>query len=157
MNTISIHLPPLRDRPGDILLLANFFLKRHSRRQDRTLQLAANCLNVLKSYHWPGNVRELKGVIDYMVTMTTGSLITENYFPDFLLSLEGQPNENNESQHHHSPSDQNLGLLALAVQHAEKEVIKDVLQQAKNRSEAIKMLGISRRTFYVKLKQYNLE
>jgi transcriptional regulator with PAS, ATPase and Fis domain len=47
-------------------------------------------------------------------------------------------------------------LLSLAVQHTEKEVIKDVLQQAKNRSEAIKMLGISRRTFYVKLKQYNL-
>jgi transcriptional regulator with PAS, ATPase and Fis domain len=157
LNTISIHLPPLRDRPGDILLLANFFLKRHSKRQDRTLQLAANCLNVLKSYHWPGNVRELKGVIDYMVTMTTGSLITENYFPDFLLSLEGLPNENNESQHHPSQSGQNLGLLSLAVQHTEKEVIKDVLQQAKNRSEAIKMLGISRRTFYVKLKQYNLE
>jgi transcriptional regulator with PAS, ATPase and Fis domain len=157
LNTISIHLPPLRDRPGDILLLANYFLKRHSRKQDRTLQLASNCLNVLKSYHWPGNVRELKGVIDYMVTMATGSLITENYFPDFLLSLEGLPNENNESRHHHSPSDQNLGLLALAVQHTEKEVIKDVLQQAKNRSEAIKMLGISRRTFYVKLKQYNLE
>jgi transcriptional regulator with PAS, ATPase and Fis domain len=157
LNTISIHLPPLRDRPGDILLLANYFLKRHSRKQDRTLQLASNCLNVLKSYHWPGNVRELKGVIDYMVTMATGSLITENYFPDFLLSLEGLPNENNESRHYHSPSDQNLGLLALAVQHTEKEVIKDVLQQAKNRSEAIKMLGISRRTFYVKLKQYNLE
>jgi DNA-binding protein Fis len=45
----------------------------------------------------------------------------------------------------------------MAVQHAEKEVMKDVLQQSKNRSEAIKMLGISRRTFYVKLKQYNLE
>ena len=157
LNTISIHLPPLRDRPGDIQLLANFFLKRHSRRQDRTLQLAANCLNVLQSYHWPGNVRELKGVIDYMVTMTTGSLITENYFPDFLLSLECQSNGNNESQYPHSQSGQNLGLLSLAVQHAEKEVIKDVLQRAKNRSEAIKMLGISRRTFYVKLKQYNLE
>jgi DNA-binding NtrC family response regulator len=102
-------------------------------------------------------VRELKGVIDYMVTMTTGSLITDNYFPDFLLSLEGLDNENSESRHHHSQFDQNLGLLSLAVQHTEKEVIKDVLQQAKNRSEAIKMLGISRRTFYVKLKQYNLE
>ncbi len=92
-----------------------------------------------------------------MVTMTTGSLITENYFPDFLLSLEDLHNENNESRHPHSPSDPDLGLLSRAVQHAEKEVIKDVLQQAKNRSEAIKILGISRRTFYVKLKQYNLE
>jgi len=158
LNTISIHLPPLRDRPGDIPLLANFFLKRHSRKQGRTLQLAANCLNVLKSYHWPGNVRELKGVIDYMVTMTTGSLITENYFPDFLLSLEGLPHETSEIRHDQSPTGQpDRGLLSLAVQHTEKEVIKDVLQQAKNRSEAIKMLGISRRTFYVKLKQYDLQ
>jgi transcriptional regulator with PAS, ATPase and Fis domain len=157
LNTISIRLPPLRDRPGDIPLLANFFLKRHSRRQDRNLQLSANCLNVLKSYHWPGNVRELKGVLDYMVTMATGSLITENHFPDFLVSLEGQSNENSDNGHRHSPSDQDLGLFSLAVQHTEKEVIKDVLQQAKNRSEAIQMLGISRRTFYVKLKQYNLQ
>ncbi len=112
LNTISIHLPPLRDRPGDIPLLANFFLKRHSQKQDRTLQLAANCFKVLKSYHWPGNVRELKGVIDYMVTMTTGSLITDNYFPDFLLSLEGLDNENSESRHHHPPSDPDLGLLS---------------------------------------------
>jgi transcriptional regulator with PAS, ATPase and Fis domain len=157
LNTISISLPPLRDRIGDIALLANHFLKRHSKRQDRRLQLAANCYDVLKSYHWPGNVRELKGVIDYMVTMTTGSLITENYFPDFLLSLEGLHNENDEGRNHHSKPAPDSGLLPLAVQHAEKEVIKDVLQQAKNRSEAIKILGISRRTFYVKLKQYNLE
>ena len=157
LNTISIHLPPLRDRMGDIPLLTNHFLKRHSKRQDRSLQLAANCYDVLKSYHWPGNVRELKGVIDYMVTMATGSLITENYFPDFLLSLEGLQGENGENQNQHSKPDPNAGLLPLAVQHAEREVIKDVLQQAKNRSEAIKILGISRRTFYVKLKQYNLE
>ena len=157
LNTISIHLPPLRDRMGDIPLLTNHFLKRHSKRQDRSLQLAANCYDVLKSYHWPGNVRELKGVIDYMVTMATGSLITENYFPDFLLSLEGLQGENGENQNQHSKTDPDAGLLPLAVQHAEREVIKDVLQQAKNRSEAIKILGISRRTFYVKLKQYNLE
>lgn len=157
LNTISIRIPPLRDRPGDIPLLANFFLERHSRKQKRTLQLAANCFNVLNSYHWPGNVRELKGVIDYMVTMTTGSLITENYFPDFLLSIEGLPNEDSDNRSHHSQTGQDIGLLPLAVQHAEKEVIQDVLQQAKNKSEAIKMLGISRRTFYVKLKQYNLE
>jgi transcriptional regulator with PAS, ATPase and Fis domain len=157
LNTISIHLPPLRERMGDIPLLANFFLKRHSRKQNRSLQLAVSCYDVLKSYHWPGNVRELKGVIDYMVTMTTGSLITENYFPDFLISMEDLHTENEESRNHQPKSGQNTGLLSQAVQHAEKEVIRDVLQQAKNRSEAIKILGISRRTFYVKLKQYNLE
>jgi transcriptional regulator with PAS, ATPase and Fis domain len=157
LNTISIHLPPLRERPIDIPLLANFFLKQHIKEHKRTLAFSANCLDVLQSYHWPGNVRELKGVIDYAVTMATGSLITENYFPDFLLSPESRRHENMEIERHHFQARQNLGLLSTAVQHTEKEVIKDVLQQARNRSEAIKILGISRRTFYAKLKQYKLD
>jgi transcriptional regulator with PAS, ATPase and Fis domain len=157
LNTISIPIPPLRERLEDIPLLANFFLGKHSKRQQRRLQFASNCLEVLKSYPWPGNVRELKGVVDYMVTMATGSLITEKYFPDFLLSAEQQHPENNEGRQPQINAEQNLGLLSLAVQNTEKEVITDVLKQAKNKSEAIKILGISRRTFYAKLKQYHLE
>jgi transcriptional regulator with PAS, ATPase and Fis domain len=157
LNTISIHLPPLRERPIDIPLLANFFLKQHVKEHKRTLAFSANCLDVLQTYHWPGNVRELKGVIDYAVTMATGSLITENYFPDFLLSPESRRQENMEIERHHFQARRNLGLLSTAVQHTEKEVIKDVLQQARNRSEAIKILGISRRTFYAKLKQYKID
>ena len=156
LNTISIHIPPLRERSRDIALLAKFFLLRHSKRQHRSLQFAANCLEVMKSYPWPGNVRELKGVVDYMVTMTTGSLITENYLPDFLLSAQQEHRENSEGRQQQITTEQNLGLLSQAVQNTEKEVIKDVMQQAKNKSEAIKILGTSRRTFYAKLKQYNL-
>ena len=157
LNTITIHIPPLRDRPKDIPLLANFFLLKHSRKKQSHLQFASNCLEVMKSYLWPGNVRELKGVVDYMVTMATGSVITEKYLPDFLLSAEQQLRENDEGWQRQTKTEQNVGLLSMAVQNTEKEVIRDVLQQAKNKSEAIKILGTSRRTFYAKLKQYNLE
>ena len=156
LNTISIYLPPLRDRPQDILLLANFFLKKHSKKQHRNLQFSANCLDFLKLYHWPGNVRELKGVVDYMATMASGSLITENYFPDFLVPAEHRSRDHSESHHHYFKAEQDPVLLSTAVEHTEKEVIKEVLQKARTRSEAIKILGISRRTFYTKLKQYNL-
>jgi len=156
LNTISIYLPPLRDRPQDILLLANFFLKKHSKKQHRSLQFSANCLDFLKLYHWPGNVRELKGVVDYMATMASGSLITENYFPDFLVPAEHRSRDHSESRQHHFKADHDPVLLSTAVEHTEKEVIKEVLQKARTRSEAIKILGISRRTFYTKLKQYNL-
>jgi transcriptional regulator with PAS, ATPase and Fis domain len=88
--------------------------------------------------------------------MATGSLVTEKYFPDFLLSAEQQHPENSEDRQQPIDAEQNLGLLSLAVQNTEKEVITDVLKQAKNKSEAIKILGISRRTFYAKLKQYHL-
>jgi transcriptional regulator with PAS, ATPase and Fis domain len=156
LNTISIYLPPLRDRPGDILLLANFFLKKHSKRRHRNLQFSDNCLDFLKRYHWPGNVRELKGVVDYMATMASGASITENHFPDFLLPAEHRSRDHSEGRHHDLKVDQDLELLSTAVEHTEKEVIKEVLQKARTRSEAIKILGISRRTFYTKLKQYNL-
>jgi transcriptional regulator with PAS, ATPase and Fis domain len=157
LNTITIHLPSLRERQEDIPLLANFFLMKHSKKQLRNLYFSTNCLEVLKSYHWPGNVRELKGVVDYMTTMTTGSLITENYFPDFLLPAEHRRRENSENRLHNYKAGQDRMLLSTAVQQTERDVIKNVLHQAKNRSEAIKMLGISRRTFYAKLKQYNLD
>jgi DNA-binding NtrC family response regulator len=137
--------------------LAKFFLAKHAERQQSRLQFASNSLEAMKSYPWPGNVRELKGVVDYMVTMATGSLITEKYFPDFLLSAKQDHQENIEDRQPQMNTDQNLGLLALAVQNTEREVIRDVLNQAKNKSEAIKILGISRRTFYAKLKQYHLE
>ncbi len=156
LNTIPIRLPPLRERPKDIPLLINFFLKQHSETQRPPLNLSENCLEILKSYHWPGNVRELKGVVDYMVTMTTDSLITQNHLPDFLLSSDHRRDETVEHQDQLLKIDPDIGLLSTAVQQTEKKIISEVLYQAKNRSEAIRMLGISRRTFYTKLKQYNL-
>ena len=157
LNTISIHLPSLRERPIDIPLLTNFFLMQHAKQQNRNIEFSAGCLEVLESYHWPGNVRELKGVIDYIVTMLSGSLITEDCFPDFLLSGETQRREHNETRLNHFRTNQDSGLLSTIVRNAEKEAIKEVLQRAKNRSEAIKILGISRRTFYTKIKCYNLD
>ncbi|MFQ5484120.1 MAG: sigma-54 interaction domain-containing protein [Desulfobacterales bacterium] len=157
LNTISIHLPPLRERPGDISLLARFFLKQHATQHHRKLEFSSSCFKTLESYHWPGNVRELKGVVDYTVTMATGSRITADYFPDFLLSKDGKSHHGNEDRLNDFKTDPDGGLLATVVHQTEKEVIKEVLQRAKNRSEAIKILGISRRTFYTKIKQYGLQ
>jgi len=157
MNTITIHVPPLRERVKDIPLLANFFLSEHSKQQKRRLQITPSCLELMKGYSWPGNVRELKGVVDYMVTMAASPLLTEKSLPDFLMP-PGQDVIENEFPQQEGPDDhQDIGILPLAIQNTEIEVIKNVLQQSKNKSEAIKLLGISRRTFYSKLKQYNLE
>ncbi len=156
LNTINLRLPPLRERQRDIPLLANFFLTRHARKRQHNLKFSSSCLEVLKTYHWPGNVRELKGVVDYMATMTAGSLVTEKHFPDFLVpSVNLNPEKTDQ---HHLPHQElrNEGLLLAAVRQTEMDVIREVLLQAKNRSEAIRVLGISRRTFYTKLKQYNL-
>ncbi|MBU0462983.1 MAG: sigma 54-interacting transcriptional regulator, partial [Proteobacteria bacterium] len=157
LNTITINLPSLRERPGDIPLLANFFLGLHSKRGEQNLEFSGNCLEGLKSYHWPGNVRELKGVIDYMVTMASGTVITPNHFPDFLLPQKDAVHEKTGPRYFHFKDENDSDLLSKAVQCAEKQIIKDVLQHAKNKSKAIKILGTSRRTFYSKLKLYNME
>ena len=79
-----------------------------------------------------------------MVTMATGSTITQNHFPDFLLPAKEVRNKNNESRYFHLNEDNDSNLLSKAVQHAEKQIIKDVLKRAKNKSIAIKILGTSR-------------
>jgi len=157
LNTITINLPSLRERPGDIPLLSNFFLGLHSKRGEQNLEFSGNCLEGLKSYHWPGNVRELKGVIDYMVTMASGTVITPNHFPDFLLPQKDAVHEKTGPRYFHFKDENDSDLLSKAVQCVEKQIIKDVLQHAKNKSKAIKILGTSRRTFYSKLKLYNME
>jgi len=158
LNTISIYLPPLRDRPKDIPLLAKHFLKEHAREQKLSLTFSRECLDILSSYHWPGNVRELKAVVDYAVTMAAGSyIITVDCLPDFLLSRDQQNGKNCGFRFHSSEERRKLGPLSEIIQRVEEAVIREALQKAKNKSEAIRMLGISRRTFYTKIKQYNLE
>ncbi len=156
LNTIGIHIPSLRERPDDIPLLADYFLKRHADQQGRKLTLSAGCEETLREYPWPGNVRELRGVIDYTVTMMTGSLVTEDHFPDFLLSEENQKRKKSAGRQREVKADPKRGYLASILRQTEKEVIKEVLQEAKNKTEAIRILGISRRTFYSKIKEYHL-
>ena len=105
-----------------------------------------------------GNVREWKAVVDYAVTMAAGSyIITVDCLPDFLLSRDQQNGKNCGFRFHSSEERRKLGPLSEIIQRVEEAVIREALQKAKNKSEAIRMLGISRRTFYTKIKQYNLE
>ena len=156
LNTITINLPPLRERFEDISILANFFLKIHSEKRGQTLNFSKSCLDHLCSYHWPGNVRELKGVVDYMATMASGFVIRPNHFPDFMLPKNDVTNTTPEREYVQLKDNSDVDLLSKAVETAEKAIIKDVMRNAKNKSMAIKILGTSRRTFYSKLKRYNI-
>jgi transcriptional regulator with PAS, ATPase and Fis domain len=157
LNTITIELPPLRRRPQDILLLIEHFLTEYIRREGKNISFSSDCLELMESYNWPGNVRELKGVVDYAVTMAAGSRITSDCLPSFLLprpDARRAPGPipviapGDKASNHNLPA---------AVREVERELIKRVLEKSANRSEAIKTLGISRRTFYLKIKQYGLD
>ncbi|KAF0155923.1 MAG: transcriptional regulator containing PAS AAA-type ATPase and DNA-binding domain [Syntrophaceae bacterium] len=153
LNTFTIPLPPLRERSEDIPLLVDYFLKQSGSREKQKYRFSPAALKILDAYHWPGNIRELKGVVSYAVNMTQLPVIDPGSLPNFLFSgLDA-------TQYRESvvaPGTSAAYNLAESVRDLERKLIGEVLTIAANKSEAIKMLGISRRTFYLKLKEYGL-
>jgi len=154
LNAFTIYLPPLRERREDIDLLADYFLRQNAARQKQKWRLSPDALRMIHAYHWPGNVRELKGVISYAVNMTQSLLIEPESLPNFLVSSVPSVKSPDRAQPAEAPASYNV---AQAVGDLERKLIAEVLTIAPNKSEAIKMLGISRRTFYLKLKEYGLQ
>jgi len=156
INTILIKLPPLRNRGHDISLLARHFLNEDAEERKMNFSFSEETLHALERYSWPGNVRELRGVIDYAVTMSEKAEITIHSLPSFvLLHKNPQPEEHFIS--HDTLTSESTPLLPCIIKELERSVIKATLENAKSKSEAIKTLGISRRAFYYKLKEYGLE
>jgi transcriptional regulator with PAS, ATPase and Fis domain len=157
LNTISIILPPLRDRGRDIRLLANFFLGKQTRGGQRKISFSEEAFKVLESYNWPGNVRELKGVVDYAVTISDETGITPQSLPPFVF-LKKSPLSSDELLSREIISIENrTPLLSTIMKEVERNLIKLAIRKSGSKSEAIRTLGISRRAFYYKLKEYNLE
>jgi two-component system response regulator HydG len=137
LHVIAIHLPPLRERGDDILLLINHFAEKYAAGADRPVpRFTTEALRLLRSYHWPGNVRELENVIQRLVLMTDGNVIDAPDLPSLMrcTDLGG------------SGFDRTLAEV-------EAKYIRDVLVSVGgNKSKAAGILGIDRRTLREKLK-----
>ncbi|OGP87571.1 MAG: hypothetical protein A2031_06115 [Deltaproteobacteria bacterium RBG_19FT_COMBO_43_11] len=153
LNTFTIYLPPLRERREDIDLLIDYFLKSNDDIEKRNIKFSSSSMEILNSYHWPGNVRELKGVVSYAVNMSRDSIVSPSSLPNFLFTQEPQGNHSGLSI---TSKDKAYNLVD-AVKNLEKKIIKETLEISDNRTMAIKKLGISRRTFYIKMKQYGFD
>ncbi|OPX39752.1 MAG: hypothetical protein B1H11_02245, partial [Desulfobacteraceae bacterium 4484_190.1] len=157
LNTITINLPPLRERRTDIPLLANHFLMEYSRLQGRDFRFAPDSMALMESYGWPGNARELKGVVDYAATMAEDSLLHPDSFPNFLYSSGTTRRKNTQKEIPYLLPGEGDNFLSTILKQVEKNIIKKVIENSTTRTEAIKTLGISRRTFYAKIKEYGLD
>ena len=156
LNTFTVYLPSLRERRGDIPLLVDHFLISNIEREKKNFKFLPSSMEILQSYRWPGNVRELKGVVNYAVNMASGAIISPSSLPNFLFSPPS-PGEQREKESTPSFVPARTFNLSEVVQHIERDLIKEALAHSSNRTEAIKKLGISRRTFYAKIKQYGLD
>lgn len=143
LNEFSIKIPALRERAGDAVLLAHYFLNEYNAAQHRNLKgFTSSARSALAAHNWPGNVRELQNRIRRAVVIADGDLITaEN-----LELGEGLASSNDAEL---SDGDQRLLTLKEIRQNADRKALEEVLAQVNgNVSQAAKILGISRPTLY---------
>jgi DNA-binding NtrC family response regulator len=147
LNVIPIVLPPLRDRPDDIPILVEHFLRDIAASKGTPpRRISPEVMRRFQSYRWQGNVRELRNVLEQMMVLAEGEFLTERDLPDQIAeSAQIAPN----------PSELPTGLT---MDELEKLAITKALDQcAGNRTHAANRLGISVRTLQRKLQQYKLE
>lgn len=149
LRVVEINLPPLRERMGDIPLLAQGFLLEFAEENHKPVKdFTADALELLLNHRWPGNVRELRTAIESAVVLCRGERISARDLP---RSLRGEARVTGDS---------GRGLVKndLTVKEAEKELIVRALKETKgNRTRAAKKIGMARRTFHRKLHTYHLE
>jgi DNA-binding NtrC family response regulator len=146
LRVVEIELPPLRERSGDIPLLAQSFLREFSKENNKPVtDFTVDALEALMNYHWPGNVRELRTAIEHAVVLSKGERVTLRDLP--------------QSVRHGGATEPKLVLgKDLTVKDAEKQLIIRALKETDgNRTHAAKKIGMSRRTFHRKLHEYHLE
>ncbi|MBC8757084.1 sigma-54-dependent Fis family transcriptional regulator [Kordia sp. YSTF-M3] len=144
INTIEIDLPPLRERKGDIVLLADHYLKQYSEKYQKKLEgFHKNAYLELKAYNWPGNIRELQHTIERAVIMSTMPMLSTD---DFQLKRQASDAETLDDSWDTS-----------TLHEIEKQHIKKVMTTHDgNISLAAEQLGITRASLYRRLKKYGL-
>ncbi|NLW36324.1 sigma-54-dependent transcriptional regulator [Syntrophorhabdus aromaticivorans] len=144
---IHVIVPPLRERDEDVLLLVEHLLLDTSRETGRLITVADDARRVLLDYKWPGNVRELVNVIKRAAIMCDGDRITIDDLPLHLRSDHALTNA--------TYSDKSLDE---AISDLERKMIVDALKQTRGlQSKAAKLLGISERSIWYRIKKYNID
>jgi len=146
LNVVRLHVPPLRDRPDDVALLARHFLDRFAERFGlAALRVPESLLDRLRAHRWPGNVRELENALESLVALSPPEGLDLSLLP-FGQGAAPAP----------AAEDGPLGLKG-RVEAYERGLVVEALRTARgNRSEAARRLGISRVTLHDKLKKYGL-
>ena len=149
INVFPLHVPPLRERAEDILLLIETFLARYCQALHKQIQGMENGVyRWLLQYSWPGNIRELENTMEYLVNIETTPMITEKYIPDRIkLAVKS-------SQDLHTG---NFAFNIIPIDVLEHQSILQALQHfgttTDGKEKAARALGISKATLYRKLKE----
>jgi Nif-specific regulatory protein len=146
LNVFTIHVPPLRERRSDVLLLADHFVEKYARVHARTIKrISTPAIDMLMAYHWPGNVRELENTIERAVLVTDGDVIHGHHLSPTLQTAEASGTVVSRS-------------LSEAVTVFESNLIQDALKSTRgNRARAARLLGTTERILSYKVRRYGID
>ena len=144
LSVIPIHLPPLRERTGDIPLLVEHFLQKYRQRGDREISgISGAAMKMFSAYSWPGNVRELEHTIERIVILEDGDVIQPEHLPSFISQRQSEFQVFSDGEY--------------TLEELEKRYIQLILRRTKGRrQEAARILGINRKTLSAKIEKYHL-
>jgi Nif-specific regulatory protein len=147
INVFTISIPPLRERGADVMLLADYFVKKYAGIHNKMInRISTPAIDMLAAYHWPGNVRELENVIERAVIVSTGDVIEGHDLPPTLQIKEIA----------HRGTRQ--GTFESLVAAYEKELITDALKDTRgNQTEAARLLGTTKRVIQYKTQVYAID
>ncbi len=148
LQVVTITLPPLRERPGDVPLLLEHFMASLAQEHGRNVRgLTPEARGLLVRYDWPGNVRELRNAIENMVLLAHREVLDVEDVPDHIRQATGQPGR---SRGHYE-------LAGRTLAEVERDLIEaNLALTGGNRQKAAKLMGIGERTLYRKLREYGL-
>jgi len=145
LNVFPIHIPPLRERKSDILLLADFFVEKYSTVNHKNIRrISTPAIDMMMAYHWPGNVRELENCIERAVLLSNDDVIHGHHLPPTLQTAEA--------------SDTTVrNTLRATLESVEKEMIQDALKSSRgNMAKAARALGLTERIMRLRVKKYEI-
>ena len=146
LNVFPIHIPPLRERKTDILQLADFFVEKYGRaNQKQVRRISTPAIDMLMSYHWPGNVRELENCVERAVLLSEDDVIHGHHLPPSLQTAEASGTVFR-------------GRLASNLAGVERELILEALKSCRgNMATAAKALGVSERIMGLRVRKYGID
>jgi Nif-specific regulatory protein len=145
LNVFPIHIPPLRDRKSDILLLADHFIEKYANQNHVAVRrISTPAIDLLTSYHWPGNVRELENCVERAVLLSVDEVIHSHHLPPSLQSAESTNTEFH-------------GTLKESLDNLERELILDALKSTRgNMAKAARLLGITERIMGLRVQKHGI-
>ncbi len=146
LNVFPVHIPPLRERKTDILLLADYFAERYSRQNHKNVRrISTPAIDMLMAYHWPGNVRELENCIERAVLLSDDEVLHGHHLPPTLQTAEASGTVPR-------------GTLRATLERVERELLLEALKSSRgNMASAAATLGITERIMGLRVRKYRLE